>query len=165
MDGFKSINSKITDLKKLERLIYEPILYQDTFEKRTTPWDKEKYKDFKFEAKDIDRLYYFGDEEPGDGEVWEVIFRITYKDKPLYIQMCANCDNSGFQCYGYGNFYMSRNPNIFFPCVLKSRHNPDRIYQFLKEDGIQIEKYEPNTLMYKFLEDTIREYTDEYYFS
>ena len=161
MATFKTLYPDVVDAKTLDDVMHYPVGYQYMFSKRSTPWDEEDFDKFKLNLLDVDRLYHFYcyEDDMCEGS-WEIIVRLIYKEKPLYLEMSASCDSSGFDCIGGGHLYFSRNPNLFFQCVLNSSHDRDRIYKFLKEDGIQIENYDPSDRMHRFLQDTIKDYED-----
>ena len=79
---------------------------------------------------------------PIDEGIFEMLARVWYEDRPLYVELKASCNFSGCYC-GDGIVFVSRDPNIFMKLVLDSnRHPVDEIYQSLAQDGIFFQREE-----------------------
>ncbi|XP_068206570.1 uncharacterized protein [Palaemon carinicauda] len=120
-------------------------MYQYMFERRTTPWemtewDYDDLQTFKIDLEEIDRLYhvYFSDDGTS-GQDYQLIGRVEHKGQPLYVELVASCDYTGFDCRGGGVIFVSRDANLFMRLVLTSDCKKDLIYQSLEEDGIEVE--------------------------
>ena len=132
--------------------IINPFNHQDTFKKRTLPWEtqfwnKELLESFKIKLEEIDRIYYIRNYY---NSVWvyefDLLFRINYKGSPLYVKMLAFCDYLGFSKFGVGSISVFFNPIYFMKCIDdKMKFLPQKykniIYQSLRDD---IDLYQNN---------------------
>ena len=132
----------------MDNYLFEALSYQSTFDRRTTPWEVQywDYKDlraFEIDLERVDRLYHisFFDVANGDRE-FEMIGRMQYKGEPIYVELNAGCDFTGFDCQGEGNIVISRDANFFMKHLLRSKREKDIIYKALADDGIEVEEEE-----------------------
>ena len=141
--SFKSIDPRITCTDDIDDLIGYSLSYQHTFNKTTAPWEmknwmEDELENFMIDHMKIDRVYYiYHFDDDCSGQDFELIARMTYKSQPLYVQMNAGCDYTGFDCQGDGSIYVSRDADMFMKTVLDDRkHSIDHIYELLMADGI-----------------------------
>ena len=167
--NFKSIISTVSDAETIEKYLWYPLSYQNTFQKKTTPherkllWNENELESFKIVTEEIDRLYYINYDEDGIwGRDYHLVARIgNYKGRQLYVELVAGCDYSGFCHYGlngWGTIYVSSNPSLFMKIIifkemdpkliiknllyqrLRPRYDKTLIYQSLREDGFYVEE-------------------------
>ena len=147
--NFKSVVGSVIDGEGIDYYVGEALQSQDTFDRRTTPWEMNEWEyeelmDFEVIIEKIDRLYHISFESHGGDRDFHFIGRVEYEDgTPLYVEMAAGCDNSGFDCQGSGIIFVSRNANCFMRQVIDGIEKKDtinNIYNSLAEDGIQVEK-------------------------
>ncbi|XP_068206571.1 uncharacterized protein [Palaemon carinicauda] len=142
---FISIDPEVTDADTLCDFVGGALMYQYMFERRTTPWemtewDYDDLQAFKIDLGEIDRLYYVYFYDDGtSGQDYRLIGRVEHKGQPLYVELVASCDYTGFDCRGGGVIFVSRDANLFMRLVLTSDCKKDLIYQSLEEDGIEVE--------------------------
>ena len=124
-----------------------PLLFQYMFDRRTTPWEKtlwndEELENFNIDLEFIDRLYYINYVETVEEiQYFEMIARMNYKEKKVYVELLAACTvDFGFDCQGEGTIFISEDASIFMQLVLKKRNKKNLIYQSLREDGIQVKE-------------------------
>ena len=125
--------------------IINPFNHQDTFKKRTLPWEMqfwntELLESFKIKFEEIDRIYYIKNYY---NSIWvyefDLLIRINYKGSPLYVKMLAFCDYLGFSSAGVGSISVFCNPIYFMKCIddkmkFLSQKYKDLIYQSLRDD-------------------------------
>ena len=133
--NFKSFVAGVTDTDGIHRMLHNALFHQHMFETRTTPWEaacwtKSDLKHVKIMARDIDRLYHIFHESEHDdpdpdafvfGETFELVARMRYRGQPLYVDMKASCDFTGFDCRGGGYVLVSRDVDNFMNSI-KSDH-------------------------------------------
>ena len=144
---FKSVISSVVNAEDMDDHLFEALSYQYMFDRRTTPWEMQHwdYKDlqaFKIDLEQVDRLYHIKFFENAGDREFEMIGRMQYKGEPLYVELNAGCDNTGFDCQGMGNIFISRDANLFMKLVLRSNNEKDLIYKSLADDGIEVEEEE-----------------------
>ena len=158
---FKSADKRIRDANGINECLFNALYYQNEYDLRmTTPgekhlWDKDELQKFEINLELIDRLYFIYSRDMVNDKIYEMICRMHYKGKPLYIEFhayhhmkfnplyqpnhfrcrCNNCKN--IRC---GKIFISRDVKLFMRLVLKTHYdNEILIYNSLKEDGIEIE--------------------------
>ena len=146
---FKSIVSNITSFEDLNYYMGEAIKFQGTFDKSTTPWEQQEeiwpgdtLQKFKIDLQKIDRVYHidYYDTAIYGGREYELIARMNYKDKPLYVYLKAECEYTRFDSEGVGYIYLSYDADTFMKTVLTDYRNVDPIYDLLLTDGIYVER-------------------------
>ena len=130
-------------------ILGEALHYQYMFTHQTPmemDYDELEEDNIEIDLEKVDRVYHikFSD-YCGVGERdFEFIGWMQYgkeEEKPLYVEMIASCDLMGFQSYGGGHIYVSRDADLFMDMVLnEEKHDIYSIYQSLAEDGIRAEK-------------------------
>ena len=92
----------------------------------------------------MNRLYYISFfEDYVKARAFEMIARMEYEGRPLYVELNANCDYSGFDCQGDGFIIVGRDANLFMKDALAiERENlkKDLIYKSLQNDSIHVEE-------------------------
>ena len=143
---FKSVDPAVIDTTTIEDYLWEPLDFQYMFDRRTTPWeiqqwDHDELQSFKIDVGKIDRLYHIHTTDINESDrEYELIARLQYKGQPLYVELNASCDFTGFDCQGGGAIFVSRNASLFMRLVLTSGNKKDLIYESLAEDGIEVEE-------------------------
>ena len=148
--NFKSIIPYVPDAETIDIYLTDALLYQETFDKKTTPWetnlwDKKKLDSFKIIPQEIDRLYCIKHDEfcgIWDDEYY-LLARIDRGDGGplLYVELTAGCDAEGFSSRGDGAIYISSHPSIFMKLTLRRpESNKHLIYQSLRDDGLYVEE-------------------------
>ncbi|XP_066943580.1 uncharacterized protein [Macrobrachium rosenbergii] len=143
---FKTIHPAVTDADGMDTYVGGALTYQHMFERRTTPWemdlwDHDELQSFNINLEDVDRLYYIYFHDDGvNGQEYRLIARVEHKGLPLYVELMAGCDFTGFDCQGQGVIFVSRDANLFMKLCLTAECERDLIYQSLTEDGIQVEE-------------------------
>ena len=128
--------------------IQYPLYYQNLFTKNTTPWDSKewdliKLEKIKIEFQDIKAFYYINvnDNNKNDRR-YELLCRVSYEGKRYFIQICAYCDNTGFENNrGGGLLCITKYANVFLRDIVTNNQNLKTIYNTLKEEGYQLEDY------------------------
>ena len=152
---FKSVDPRITCRKDIKYMIREALMFQRMFHKRTSPWeikkwDYDKLKNFKIEPDNIDRLYYIHHEDNCYGRNFHLVARAVYeKGPPLYVELDASCDFTGFDCQGGGRIYVSWDADIFMKTVLHERFPIDQIYDLLLADGADVDRISKYDTMWR----------------
>ena len=146
---FKSIIPSVQNAKKMNDYLSYALLYQDMFERRTTPWEMNQWDYYDLQAVEIDlervdRLYHINFVDDCGDRRFEMIGRMQYKEESFYVQLFAGCDNTGFDCRGGGNIFISRDANLFMKQLynFRSKIDKDLIYKSLADDGIEVEEEE-----------------------
>ena len=143
---FKSVKPEVKKADDIDDYVGEALSYQYQFEKRTSPWeaaqwDYDKLQAFKIDTNKVDRLYHIYNFDDGVGDRdFELIVRLEHEGRPLYVELSAGCDYTGFDCQGSGIIFVSRDANLFMKLVLKQVRNKDVIYESLRADGIQVDE-------------------------
>ena len=157
LSNFKSLDPNIQNIKDIEKILKEPLRYQYILEKHTTPFEMQKdwnndndlLQQFTITVEDIDRLYYIKHNLSKNSEyvnTYNLIARMQYEEKSIYVDMCFICDYSNN--IKIGSIYISRNAKIFMNIVLRRYKdiNKDLIYDSLLKDDIYVEEYNSNKL-------------------
>ena len=121
---FKSFEPNIVNSQDIKDKLYKPLSFQYLFEKRVSPFDREKWKPFEndingFTIKPamIDRLYLLdvNDEESYD-QYYELFCRMWHNGIPIFLRMTAKCGYCGFDCRycGGGDIIFCRSAFFFF---------------------------------------------------
>nr|BDT62996.1 MAG: hypothetical protein [Trachysalambria curvirostris nimavirus] len=142
-EDFKSICTDITSADDVSNKIGYALVHQYMFDRRTSPWEMGHFEDlekFEIDLEKVDRLYFIHSYNDVSGSEFEILARMDYRDEKAYVHLIASCDFTGFDCQGGGCIYVSLSANVFTKVMLDSRHNPDAIYQMLREDGIAVEE-------------------------
>lgn len=142
---FKSVIPSIKNVSQIFSIIELALSYQHIFKKRMAPWELKEFpelQEFQLKVEDIDRLYYISRK----GCSFQLIARLDYKKKPLYVQLLAGCEFEPFECPG-GVFFVSRDANIFMHLVGRPL-DKTQVYESLAEDGIHVEKRKEGDLDY-----------------
>ena len=152
MTDFKSCDPNVQHANTILDYVEDALDAQHSFRKNTTPceinhWDYEDLQSFKVDVDKIDRLYHIFYHAEYHWETdFELIVRMQYDKKPLYVELIGNCcEINGFNHDGVGHIFVSRDVDIFMKCVLRnslyerSKYNIKAIYELLKEDGIHFE--------------------------
>ena len=143
---FKSVDPAVIDTTTIKKYLREPLGHQYIFDHRTTPWERQQWdydelQSFKIDVGKIDRLYHIRTTDINESDrEYELIARLQYKGQPLYVELNASCDFTGFDCQGGGAIFVSRNASLFMRLVLTSGNKKDLIYESLAEDGIEVEE-------------------------
>ena len=155
--NFKSVISSVVNAEKMNDYLWYALSYQDTFERRTTPWEMNQwnYDDLQaieIDLERVDRLYHIKISEESGDRIFEMIGRMQYNEEILYVKLYAGCDSSGFSCHGGGNIFISRDPNLFMKQPFESKIDKYLIYKSLADDGIEVEEEEQSEF------DSVREF-------
>ena len=142
--NFKSVDPNVYDAESMNYYVYEALIYQFMFERRTTPWEKDLWnydelQAFTIKLEEVDRLYYIYYRSDVDGKEFKMVARVDHKGQSLYIEMNASCDFTGFDCEGQGCIFISSEANLFMKLIMTSDLEVERISQSLEEDGIKME--------------------------
>lgn len=147
--NFKTVVPSVNDAEGIDNCVGKALTYQFMFEKRTTPWemknwDYDELQKFVIIPEMIDRLYFIEEESNVGGSIYNLIVRVDYNGEFLYVELSASCDFTGFDCQGGGQIFISKDANLFMMLTLPDKDcEKDLIYNFLAEDGIQVEmRYE-----------------------
>ena len=145
-NNFKSIDPNVTCCDEIDDYIGYALCYQDMFDRRTTPWEKIMWDDdelnnIKIDPKAIDRLYYiYHFDDQCTGQNFNMAGRMVYNGQPLYVELSASCDFTGFDCQGHGVIFVSTDANLFMKLVMTEKFQKDAICESLAHDGIIIEE-------------------------
>ena len=134
MVDFKSISTQKPDTDVIENIIYHQY-----FLKRLS-FD-EDLKTFELDINNIDRIYHFRYETIESGYDLEFVVRFQDKSTPVYVQIIADFHyREGYA----GSIFMSKDSSLFLNLILKAHHKDEEIYKLFREDGIDIEIYNPS---------------------
>lgn len=157
---FNSLNPNVKTAEEIDEYLYEALNYQHTFEKRTTPWeaqqwDYEELQRFNIDLEKIDRLYYifYNNDGVSGGRDFKMIARMDndLEKQPIYLEMFASCDYTGFDCQGSGHIFISKDANLFMKLVLSEAENDvdkSLIYDSLWKDSIYVEEMDDDNYYY-----------------
>lgn len=146
--NFKSSVAGVCSAADMLELVGEALYHQDKFERKTTPWemsswDQQELHDFHIDLEMIDRLYYINHTNDGvSGSTFHMLARMEYRDAPVFVELSAGCDYTGFDCQGGGDIFVTRHADLF--CKVVTR--PDTgdglqpLYLSLVEDGYEVEE-------------------------
>ena len=171
--NFKSLNPSVTNIEKISKRIGEALRYQSEFEKKTSPsetkneWkNKELRQSFKINLAEIDRLYYIHFFNHGIDREFRMIARMDQNNHqlPLYVKLEARCDYDGFEKYGSGYIYISRDVSLFMNLVIVDAYNKDDILKSLAQDGIKIKKYSSFHDERELFQEAVESYLELYNF-
>ena len=144
---FKSLDAEVQNADTMDDYVGEALSYSYMFEKRTTPWEAQHWdydalQKFEIDVEKVDRLYYIYHTDHAGGQDFKMIARMEYEEAPLYVELDAGCDYTGFECQGNGVIYVSRDANLFMKLVLSKEDSLNRnlIYKSLREDRIYVEE-------------------------
>ena len=162
--NFESLDSTIKNINDIEEYMHYPLLHQYNFEKNTTPFENNYFlNQFRITIEDIDRLYFIKIYKI-EKDIFNLIVRMQYEGKPLYVEMCA----INF-IYCIGDIYITRDVNIFMNVVLNQYYDffdtnyKNLIYQSLMEDNNMYNIHEYiDTSLYNLCLKTIDENKDTY---
>ena len=152
---FKSVYPEISCPNDIDELIGTSFQFQHMFDKRTTPWeishwDNDELMKFEIDPDKIDRLYYIYYSDHGESEYHShLIARVVYKNRPLYVELVANCGYTGFDDGGTGRIYISWNANVFMKTVLTDECPIDLIYDLLEADGVKVDRISKYDTMWR----------------
>lgn len=133
------------------KLIIEALNHQRMFRRSTTPmemkdWDYKKLQNFKIDTKNIDRCYYVEKCEDAGGREFTFLGRLKYKEEkyPLFIELRASCDYTGFDCQGGGKIYLTRYAQLYYDVVSRNTNAKvkNALQLALKKDNYNIRDIE-----------------------
>lgn len=145
--NFKSYVANVTHTDHIRGMLYDALQNQYRLDTCTTPWEaaywtKSDLNQVVIYARDVDRLYHIIHTDENDdpyeiGEFFEMVARMQYMGLPLYVHLCASCDNSYyFDCEGQGHVLVSREVNHFMRCILETHAHV--IYESLIQEAKQM---------------------------
>ena len=145
---FRSAEVTVRDADTMDDYLGEALFHQHMFDKRTTPWEVKEWdydflQEFRIDLEKVDRLYHIWHMNDNvSNREFQFIARMDYEGKPLYVELIASCDYTGFECQGGGYIFISRDPSLFMKVVLSEGDhlNKKLIHQLLQEDMIYIEE-------------------------
>nr|BDT62725.1 MAG: hypothetical protein [Metapenaeus ensis nimavirus] len=144
--AFKSLEPYIEMQEDIEEVVGYALFHQFMFNKRTSPremaeWPDGQLENFEIKSKAVERLYYISHFDDGQsGLVFELVVRVIYRDKPVYASLVANCNYSGFDCYGEGEIYVGLDAQIFLKSIINKNSDPHDIWASMEEDGLKVEE-------------------------
>lgn len=165
--NFKSLNPSITNADCMYNRIGEALRHQRDFEKKTSPlemkeWEYEKLQSFEINLAEVDRLYYIHFFNHGIDREFRMIARVKlHHQPPLYVKLEARCDKDGFEKFGSGYVYISRDASLFIKLVIMDTDNKNDIFKSLARDGIEIDKYD---YCEELLQEAVESYLELYHF-
>ncbi|XP_069957189.1 uncharacterized protein [Cherax quadricarinatus] len=140
---FKSLDDEVSTVSDIYNMVGYALQHQYMFKRRTSPlemdlWEEGELQNFEVDLKKVDRLYHiYGRDCYGDN--YELMVRMAYKDRPIFVEMMARCSNTDFECQG-GYIYISFSANIFVDTI-RMNYNGDLLellLSSLREDGYSI---------------------------
>ena len=149
--GTEAVFTITTTPLKCNRIVEfmgEALQYQSIYEKRTSPWEREKWKEldeFTIDEKLVDRVYYLRHtDDVGDRE-FDLVGRMEYNNnQKVYFILRAGCDFTGCNCQGGGSVFVTLDPQQLLHSLLP-HHMPNDIWEFMvQEDGLNVESLEGN---------------------
>lgn len=147
---FHSIVDGIDDANSVNRILGEAIQYQYMFETRTFHSESHDFleddlQSFAIDINKINRLYYILHfDDSVSCRKYELLARMEYNLENVFVKLSAGYEFTRFGCLGGGVIYVTKNPNVFFNCIVEEENNRMKIRQSLIEDGYCVS--EPNSL-------------------
>ncbi|XP_068237560.1 uncharacterized protein [Palaemon carinicauda] len=141
---FKSIVDCVTCVDDINEYVGTALHYQQIFEKRTSPWERAEWADDELEnfqvlAEHIDRLYHIHHFDDNiSGKEYELIARMDYQGRSVYVRMSAGCDYTGFECQGDGEIYVSYDAEVFLKSIITGECNQHGIWKSMIDDGLDV---------------------------
>ena len=107
-------------------------------------WDQDELTNFTIRVEKIDRLYYIlSNDEDQNFRSWELCCRMDCTGEKYFVEMCANCDYTGFDCQGGGLISITKLPDFYLSNIISNNQNPKEIYKALLDDGYKVEEPDP----------------------
>ena len=130
---FKSIDPKVQDADTIDSLLEYAFSYENMFDRRTPPWESSQWADgeleqFQIELDQVDRLYYVKHVNDEDGEEFEMVARMNYKGRHVFVELQASCSLTGFEGQGGGFIFISNDADSFMKTVITSEFQIGRAH-------------------------------------
>lgn len=143
---FKSFHPGVKNADDIFDILWEVLDDQEELLRQTTPWDRSQWDEaelltIEIDPGMIDRLYHICVCEDEDCHVYELVARMQYKNEPLFIELSAVCDFSGFL---YGLVFVTKDANLFLNVITRAEKN--LVYKSLKDDGFRVEDVDAEKL-------------------
>lgn len=138
---FQTLVPGVHDADAMNILVGRAICHQYLFDRRTSPrevslWEPGELQAFNIDLEKIDRLYHI---QNCDDDIFELVARVEYKDRYLFLELSGNCYFTGFECRGGGQIYVSYSGNLFTRIITAKVQREELFYQSLTQDGYQVE--------------------------
>lgn len=143
---FRSIVKGIYTADDIDDLVGVALIYQNMFDRRTSPWEiaewqENELENFCIESCNVDRLYHiYHFDDDVSGREYELLARLDYHGRSIYVKLCAGCDYTGFDCQGGGEIYLSFDAQVFLKSIVNNDQNPRGIWESMVEDGLMVEE-------------------------
>ena len=145
----RNFKSEVLDIHSridIEDILFLPLIYQNLFDKKTSPeerkeWNEENLKSFSIDVNKIDHLYHLVlSEAVPNYRKWELSCRMKHDRQDYFVVMNAECVFSdGPDGQGYGCISFTKLPRFFMNYMVTLDQGLEKIYQALKNDKYEVE--------------------------
>lgn len=138
---FYTLVPEVVNAEAMDTIVGRAICHQYLFDRRTSPtevslWAPGELQGFDISLQCVDRLYHIHESED---DIFELVVRVEYKDRYLFVELSCSCYFEGFECSGGGQIYVSYSPNLFTKVITTKLGNEELFYQSLAQDGYLVE--------------------------
>lgn len=145
--NFRSIVQGVMCADDIFDLVGTALLYQNMFDKRTSPWEMSEWDEgeletFEVSAENIDRVYHIYHYDDGglSGREFQLLARMDYKGRSVFVELLASCDSTGFDCQGGGEIYVSSDAQVYLTSIVGNNYDHQAIWGSMVDDGLQVEE-------------------------
>ncbi|XP_050719476.1 uncharacterized protein LOC127000095 [Eriocheir sinensis] len=138
---FHTLVPEVADAEAMNTTVGRAICHQYLFDRRTSPrevslWAPGELQEFNISLQCVDRLYHIYKSED---HIFELVTRVEYKDRYLFVELSCSCYFEGFECQGGGQIYVSYSASLFTKVITTKLWNEELFYQSLAQDGYLVE--------------------------
>ena len=143
---FKSIVPNVSDALTIQFKLMNGFCFADeyTYYKRTPPWELSQWANgelerFKIKLEQVDRLYQLNIIDNEDWLGVEMVARLNYEGRHIFVKIHVNNYITACQCVGDCIILISTDADSFMRTVITSEYQGDLVQKSLAEDGIFIQ--------------------------
>lgn len=142
--NFRSCCPNIIDATDMQNLIGSALEFQHMFNRNILPSEEGKWtgttkQDFKIQLSCISRLYYINYFEDEFHYHFELVARMEYEKRDMYVHFVANFCHEPLIHFCLGSMFWGEDANLFMKVILTDEMPKILIYQSLRDDGIPFE--------------------------
>lgn len=137
---FKTLIPAVADAEAMNTVVGRAICHQHLFDRKTSPrelglWAPGELQEFIISLPCVDRLYHI---HRSENDIFELVVRVDYKDRHLFVELSCSCYFEAFECHGAGQIYVSYSARLFTK-VITTRMQTVVFYESLAQDGYLVE--------------------------
>lgn len=138
---FQTLVHGVQDAETMNILVGRAICHQYLFDRRTSPrevslWEPGELQEFNIDLEKVDRLYHIHN---NDDDIFELVARVEYMDRYLFVELSGSCYFTCFECRGGGQIYVTYSGSLFTKIITTNMQQEELFYQSLAQDGYQVE--------------------------